>query len=317
MTGMLTVAAIPTEGEQVWKLSSEKVPHLTIMVMSDTVPNRQRIQDFIEHAAQQLTRFGLSVDRRGKLGDKDADVLFFQKNRLAKELDDFRANLLKDTDIFIAYNKVEQFPEWIPHLTLGYPDSPAKEIDSEFPPSWVNFDRIAFWTDDYDGPEFELRDNMSKLLQSFDSGDVYSDDFLEHYGVLGMHWGKRKARAEAPRASNYGVGQQRYDQVHYGKRGSDRINEHLTKGLTIQEARKAETSYRRRRTALIVGGTYAALMLAKHGPTLMQGLANGYVGKKNMAAGAKAAANLFADNRGIGNHKVIDLGFDAATGVFR
>lgn len=317
-----TIVAIPSKDDYVWKISSEKVPHLTLLMLGDTLNNVPRVTEFIQHATDtMLSRFGLSVDYRDTLGPKEADALFFNDYCL-KNLIDFRASLLKNKDIMIAYNSIPQYPIWTPHLTLGYPTSPAKPDNREYPISWIDFDRIALWTSDFEGPEFELykssKNQYGMAMSSIANDQTMTiEQALEHHGVLGMHWGKRKARAEAARAPGYSTYQQNSDRFNYGRGGTDRINEHLNNGMDINAARKAELKYRRRRALLVAGTAYAALLLVRHGPTLLQGLANNYVGNKAAEAAAKAAASVLADSRGIGNHKLVDLGYDAATGVWK
>jgi len=221
MAGNLVVVAIPDENDRVWKVSSEKVPHLTLLYLgedADQVPNLDEIILFVEHAANTtLRRFYLPVDRRGELGEAQADVLFFRKDRYDfKAIRDFRATLLQNTNIKKAYDQTSQFetPEyvgaagqpWIPHLTLGYPESPAKPLPNNDQAGTlysVEFTKIAVWTEDFDGPEFLLKD----YWEDFDMGDIpmdvamsalkISDEVLEHYGVKGMRWGVRNE--ERPR----------------------------------------------------------------------------------------------------------------------
>src|SRR3954454_10498325 len=138
----LVIAAIPDENDRVWKISSDEIPHLTVLHLGDVneVSNLEQIMLFVEHAANTtLNRFYLPVDHRGELGEGKADVLFFKKGRYDfKAIRDFRSLLLQDENIKTAYDATAQFetPEhvgapgqpWIPHLTLGYPETPAKEI---------------------------------------------------------------------------------------------------------------------------------------------------------------------------------------------
>lgn len=223
MAGNLVVVAIPGENDSVWKVSSEKVPHLTLLVLgedADTVPNLEEIILFVEHAANTtLRRFYLPVDRRGELGDAKADVVFFKKDRYDfKAIRDFRATLLKDSNIKSAYDATSQFelPDyvgapgqpWVPHLTLGYPDSPAKPIDSNGFVGGiysVEFTKIAVWTGDFEGPEFQLKD----YWDDFDIGDIPMDvamSDLAHYGVKGMRWGVRNEKGGS---NTSGVGEKK------------------------------------------------------------------------------------------------------------
>lgn len=182
------IVAIPSANDRVWKVSSEKIPHLTLLFLGEQESNPRivQMQEFLEHvAATSLRRFGLSVNRRDTLGDDKADVIFFE-DYCVNELKEIRAFLLGHEAIVEAYNSVEQFPNWTPHLTLGYPETPAKSDDRDYQEiNWVSFDRLAFWVGDFTGPEFRLKDydgletSMSNVV-----GEV-----LSHYGKKGMKWG--------------------------------------------------------------------------------------------------------------------------------
>lgn len=197
----LVIVALPSESDRVRKISSEKEPHLTLLYLGESDLDSDRIRliaEYLEHAASDLPPFMLDVRRRGELGDDRADVLFFD-TKYAKRIETFRSHLLSYDPISEAYHSTEQFPEWIPHLTLGYPETPAKK-DPENPEFWyVNFDRIALWVDDYEGPTFELeyRDHGNEVaLSQMDRGRSVMDSILAHYGVKGMKWGVRRSDAE-------------------------------------------------------------------------------------------------------------------------
>lgn len=198
MAGM-AIVAIPDDRDPVWKISSEKVPHMTLLYLGDQERDLRvpHIAEYVEHATKtSLSRFGMSVDHRGELGPEDADVLFFDKNWTARKLEEFRSSLLKDPVISGMYNSVEQFPEWTPHLTLGYPDAPAKEpTGDDRIPYWVEFTKIAFWFDDFEGMEYLIPADDRYAESAAWSADAASD-FLEHYGVKGMKWGQSRTRAQ-------------------------------------------------------------------------------------------------------------------------
>ena len=178
-TNAMIIVAIPDENDRVWKVSSEKVPHLTLLFLGDAdkVANAASIVTFVQHAADRsLNRFYLPVDRRDELGMDKADVLYFKKGRYDfKAVRDFRSLLLKDDNIKTAYDSTSQFefPEhvgaagqpWIPHLTLGYPDSPAKSMPDDWESNFysVDFSKIAVWMGDYEGPEFLLKDYWDEM----------------------------------------------------------------------------------------------------------------------------------------------------------
>lgn len=193
----LIVVAIPSEDDPVWKVSSEKIPHLTLLYLGDQSNNPYvyDMANYLKHVADTSMRgFSLDVERRGLLGDDAADVLFFKKEqRIAQNLRQIRSHLLANPHFFKTFHSVEQYPEWMPHLTLGYPATPAKKNDLTI--SWVDFDRVAIWYGDYEGLEFPLKSQYD------DPGIGMSDDVadvLAHFGVKGMKWGVRKKSNDGP-----------------------------------------------------------------------------------------------------------------------
>ena len=190
------IVAIPDDDDPVWKVSSEKIPHMTLLSFGeqDSDELAVHIGNYLEHCANtMLHRFGMNVRKRGVLGDKDADVLFLEKGWTFDELTDFCSTLLNDPKIKIAYDSAEQYPEWTPHLTLGYPDTPAHEIDDDHRIHWVNFDRVALWFGDSEGVEFDLKDLLSDKIALWSEDDPTSG-VLSHFGIKGMRWGVRRER---------------------------------------------------------------------------------------------------------------------------
>ena len=189
----IAIVAIPEKDDPVWKVSSEKIPHLTLLYMDGPLRNEEQTLQFVQHVAvTSFRKFGLSVDRRDTLGPEDADVLFFE-NYFTKDLISARSHLLTNTSIAEAYRRAEQYPKWTPHLTLGYPATPAKPNPNDYGIHWVNFDRIAVWFGDYEGPEFRLKSEENMALDTYHADlDNLSDDFLAHFGVRGMKWGVRR-----------------------------------------------------------------------------------------------------------------------------
>lgn len=191
----LVIVALPQEDDPIYKVSSEKVPHLTILFLGPS-DNEEQIALFLQHATKMcLTRFGLDVDRRGTLGPDNADVVFFQDNWELPRVKQFRDVLLKNNSIKTAYDSVSQFQapqDWTPHLTLGYPGQPAKSTSERI--YWVQFDRIALWTGDYSGPEFILDKyeyDSQPMEVAMSDQSAAGRQFLAHHGILGMKWGHR------------------------------------------------------------------------------------------------------------------------------
>ncbi len=207
MVSNTVIVALPRVDDRVFKVSSEKVPHLTICFLGETdkINNLEEIVTFVQHAASQLSPFGLSVDYRDTLGPDDADVLFFKKDSWAfPRISGFRGHLLQDNNISAAVASAPQYDEWTPHLTLGYPGAPAHDDQIEHGIHYVDFDRIAIWTTDFDGPEFRLKDMESSMESSvawsdmttaekgaFAAVSMFKGDStaMAQYGVKGMRWG--------------------------------------------------------------------------------------------------------------------------------
>lgn len=234
-TSNWVIVAIPSADDYTWKISSEKKPHMTMLFLGEQKKNETKanaISEFLKHVIDySIPRFGLQVDRRGLLGKDDADVLFFKKNRDVSKLETIRSYLLTNFDIREAYNSTTQHDPWTPHLTLGYPATPAKPDQIGYSNiHWVEFDRVALWTGDYEGPTFELksrdeysvaevamsdtvdrgrsvvRGNRANIMirdeVNWDSVDTKKvNELLEHHGVRGMKWGISRNRAQLDAAS--------------------------------------------------------------------------------------------------------------------
>lgn len=193
MSGIVVVA-IPEEDDQVWRLSSEKVPHLTLLYLDEFAPDEiETVWGHIAHSADtMLNKFHLTAERRGVLGDEEADVVFF-KSQYTKDLEAFRSQLIAHPMIARAYLSVEQHPKWTPHLTMGYPETPAKKSKWGDDKVWgVGFDRIALWVDDYEGPTIPLKERVYAYNEEVAMSDRVSKH-LAHYGIKGMRWGRRKS----------------------------------------------------------------------------------------------------------------------------
>lgn len=194
----LVIVALPTEDDYVRQISSEKEPHLTLLYLGENTFTPEQItqmSDYIEYAASLTPSFFLDVQSRGLLGPNDADVLFFSKNWCASVIN-FRNQLFQNELIQQAYYSTDQFDEWQPHLTLGFPATPAKPDKRDYPGfSYVRFDRVALWTSDSAGPTFPLmRDDFAPVAAMSEiSSPIKSEDFLAHHGIKGMKWGVRKA----------------------------------------------------------------------------------------------------------------------------
>lgn len=236
------IVAVPEDGESVWKVSSEKVPHMTLLFLGEqSDPDKAtHIAQYLQHAVNRsIFKFGAEVRERGILGDESADVLFFQTNDRLKMVNDFRSFLLADTVINEAYHSTTQFDGWTPHLTLGYPRKPAKKAEGlhSLPFYSVYFDKIALWVDDYDGPTFNLEypDEYAMAMDSLahrqaERAAAHQQPATPRDVVMRNVLTRRKLR-EPSNLKHHGIGARKFEHKNHVQEAAER---------TLQAA--AETS---------------------------------------------------------------------------
>lgn len=172
-----------------------------------------------------------------------------------------------------------------------------------------------------DREEFDVLSDMvkSKAVQHMKYSDTTTEayEFLAHYGVKGMQWGKRKT--ETPQAEGYSRGQRTYDSQAYGRKHSKMVNQGMLDGKDIKTSRADAhkvTQKRNKKIATTVIGAYvvaqfAPIILASVAPSLNRGLYNldkkaGDVAFNAFAKdGMKKAATILADSRGLTSYETI------------
>ncbi|UOK18336.1 capsid maturation protease [Arthrobacter phage BruhMoment] len=136
------IVALPAADDPISAVSSERSgAHATLLFFGDTAAlDEQALKDALEQFVTngQVGIITEQVNGRATLGKDAADVVLFD----AANLVFIRSGLLEDNTIIQAHQSVEQFPTWLPHVTLGYPEAPAR---GEYTGEAITFDRLALW----------------------------------------------------------------------------------------------------------------------------------------------------------------------------
>ena len=173
------VALLPEADDLVNAATSEQVPHVTVLYLPKGAEDAARAA--IE-ALPPLEPAVVEVKNVGELGDEGATVAFLDRDALI----DIREALLTP-EVQDALGQVEQFPDWTPHLTLGYPETPPP--DAELPPA-ITLDRLALVDetviDEYplEGADMDEDETTETILE--DEDDVQPPLFDEQVPFHGV-----------------------------------------------------------------------------------------------------------------------------------
>lgn len=176
------IVLLPEKADPIVAASSEPA-HLTTVWLGEAadLESPGDIQAAVEEYAASLSGpVVVPVDRRGELGDDSADVVFLEKTDALVAL---RKGLLEYGDIRRAHDAAEQFPDWTPHVTLGYPETPAR---GEYDGDEVAFDRVGLWLggDHYEYPmggtvTASATFDMAGVIADVDDDEVLLEEDLE------------------------------------------------------------------------------------------------------------------------------------------
>lgn len=141
------VVLLPAADDPVVAASSEDVAHMTTVWFGDTselTVDVEGLEQAVRLYAQDLDGpIVVPVKERGALGDDSADVVFLE---LTDSLAAARDGMLANEPIRTAHDAAEQYPEWTPHVTLGYPEGvEGGPAVGEYDGAEVTFDRIGLW----------------------------------------------------------------------------------------------------------------------------------------------------------------------------
>lgn len=142
----VAIMLIPTETDPINTASSEDRAHMTTIWMGDKPIDEgtyEELEQAVRLYAQDLDGpVVVPVSRIGTLGDDEAMVAYLEPTDSIIAL---RDGLTVNEPIPTLMAAAEQFPEWTPHVTLGYPEAPP---NAEYDGTEVTFDRIGLWVGD-------------------------------------------------------------------------------------------------------------------------------------------------------------------------
>jgi 2'-5' RNA ligase len=156
------IVALPAENDPVSAASSEADgAHCTLLFLGDCssldkAELTKALETFVGKGVTPMTE---NVSGRGTLGKNSADVVLIDGASLVN----IRDGLLNMEPIWTYWEAVEQFPTWVPHVTLGYPETPAA---GDFSGESITFDRLALWYGEDRTAIYPLGETMSKTEAS-------------------------------------------------------------------------------------------------------------------------------------------------------
>lgn len=145
------IVMVPADSDPVSSASSEDA-HMTVAWLgpSSDIEDIQAVEAEVEEAASTMGGpRTLRVTGQGTLGKDSAEVVHLEASPEALSMREF---LLSRPSVKSAYDSVEQFDSWKPHVTLGYPETPK---NSEYEGKSITFDRLALWAGN-DHKEFPI-----------------------------------------------------------------------------------------------------------------------------------------------------------------
>lgn len=157
------VFLIPAAADPITAASSEPAHCTTIWMgdMNDVAPeDLEQLQAEVSAYVGQLDGpVVVPTAGRGVLGADEADVTFLERTDALLALRDGLLQASPTAEKLM--NAVEQYPEWTPHVTMGYPETPAL---AEYDGDAVTFDRVGVWIGP-DQHEYPMGGAMSDIDQ--------------------------------------------------------------------------------------------------------------------------------------------------------
>lgn len=141
-TGALFVA-IPAAGDPINDISEEDVAHCTLTYFGEANGLPQELQDSLREAASsavsEIEPFIVKISGVALLGEDKASVVLLESMELAG----LHHWLCTHPAVVMAQKNGQQFPTWVPHLTISYNSGILED-----PPESISFDRLGLWLGD-------------------------------------------------------------------------------------------------------------------------------------------------------------------------
>jgi hypothetical protein len=129
----------PRTEDPVVSIASGVHPHCTLLYLGDGTFDLEPLKAIVESIANGIGHpMTDKVSGRAVLGKDKADVLLLD----ASGSSEVRAALMAEDGVLDLLGMQEQFPTWIPHLTIGYPEAPAVEAEL---PADITYDLLSIW----------------------------------------------------------------------------------------------------------------------------------------------------------------------------
>lgn len=129
----------PRVEDPVTAMASGVHPHCTLLYLGDGTVDLEPLKAIVEALANGLGHpMTDKVSGRAVLGKDAADVLLLDASGSGA----VRAELLANDGVLELLGMQEQFPAWIPHITVGYPEAPAEDVEM---PADVTYDLLSIW----------------------------------------------------------------------------------------------------------------------------------------------------------------------------
>lgn len=138
------IVLLPRDDDPIREISSGDHPHTTLYYLGDGETDMEALSAVVERAAKLTGDDPDPFDKiagEGTLGEHAAKVYYLD----ARFSDRIREAIGDDPLIQAEMEKQEQFPVWTPHMTIGYPEAPAKKVDEW--PDGIVYDRLAIFHD--------------------------------------------------------------------------------------------------------------------------------------------------------------------------